>query len=269
MRNVRALRLLFLLAGGAAVCASFMAVAVGVAPDSNIGPLKLAGIALPGIVTGAFMVAYISWETRNVKAAEVEAAEAKAQLVRKEIEIGRLSTVDELTGLATRREFDEDIRLEFTRFKRHGRQLSMLLVEIDDIQELGEHVGSLSKGYLLSELSNVVRHQLRASDIGGRYGPETLALLLPETGEEQAKVVADKVRAAVTAHSFLGQIGGERVRLTVSQGVAVATADIASAEDFGRAAETALYEARSGGFDQIAVRRDAPPRPDASIRKAS
>jgi len=249
-------RAIFLLAGGAAVFASYLTVLFGVAPDGSIGGLKIASIILPGIVTAAVLVAWIVWDTRNLRRANERAEELSAQLVRKEIEIGRLATVDELTGLYTRREFDEMIRLEFERRRRHGREFALLLLEIDDIAELGEHVGALNKGFLIAEVSAILKHILRTNDLGCRYTHDSLAMLLPETNETQARVVAEKVRLAVGRHDFLQQVDRMKtVRVTVCQGIALASPAMESHIDLVKAAEQALAEARAAGFDQVRIVR--------------
>jgi diguanylate cyclase (GGDEF)-like protein len=184
--------------------------------------------------------------------------------VRKEIEIGRLATVDELTGLYTRREFEDFVRLEFERRRRHGREISVLLLEVDDIADLGENVGKLSRGYVLSEVSSVVTHHLRTVDIGARYTNDSLAMLLPETSREQALIVAGKLQAAVGQRTFLEQSGG--ISLTVSIGIAAADNKMKTPADLLRAAEHALYEAKTKGFSQARAWRGSPePEPDEQI----
>jgi len=172
--------------------------------------------------------------------------------VRKEIEIGRLATVDELTGLYTRREFDEMIRLEFERRRRHGREFALLLLEIDEIAELGDHVGSLNKGFLIAEVSAILKHILRSNDLGCRYTNDSLAMLLPETDALKARVVAEKVRLAVSKREFM-QHDQAKMNLTVSQGIAIAGSNMHSHAELIKLAEQALAEARSGGFDQIRI----------------
>lgn len=246
-------RTLVLAGSGILVCASYLAVIFGIAPDTTVGPLVFASIALPGVVTGLVMAFYVIWETRNAREAASKTNELSAQLIRKEIEIGRLSTVDELTGLYTRREFDEMIRLEFERFRRHKRESSFLILEIDDIAELSDHLGQLGKGFLLAEVSTIIKHALRNIDLGCRYTNDTLAVLLPETDAAQARIVAGKIRAAVSKREFLGQHQDGKLKLTVSQGIAVAGPAAKSHVDLMRAAEQALAEARAAGYDQVKV----------------
>jgi diguanylate cyclase (GGDEF)-like protein len=244
-------RALVILSAGAIVGASYLVVAFGIAPETTAGPVAFASIAIPGIVTGLVMAGYIGWETRNARAAKLRNDELSAMLVRKEIEIGRLATVDELTGLYSRREFDEIVRVEYERFRRHQRPVALLLLEIDEIAELGEHVGSLGKGFLLAEVSAILKHALRTIDIGCRYTNDSLAMLLPDTDGAKAKVVAERVRAAAAEHEFLGQHEKGKLRLTVSQGIAVAGPGTSAHTNLLRAAERALYEARAAGFDQV------------------
>ncbi len=241
------------------VTASYLAVMFGIAPNTTVGPVAFASIAIPGLVTGIVMAGYIIWETRNARYANARSEELGAQLIRKEIEIGRLSTVDELTGLYSRREFDEMIRLEFERYRRHKREMSFLILEIDEIAELGEHVGSLGKGFLLAEVSAILKHALRTIDIGCRYTNESLAMLLPETDAAKARIVAGKVQSAVSQHEFLGQRRDGKLKLTVSQGIAVVSSQLRSHTELMKTAEQALYEARAAGFDQVKIVEAAQP----------
>ncbi len=244
---------------GVAVGASYWAVLLGqgegTAPDLNV----LAGIVLPGFVSALAVLSYIVWDARGSGNAHGTVGELSAQLVRKEIEIDRLSTMDELTGLYTRHYFDEHIKLELQRAGRYGRPLALVLIEIDDLVTVGEHLGGLSKGYLLSEVGAILRTMLRANDIGCRYTNEVLAALLPETSPEQATTVADRVRSIVAEHEFLGRKYEAGLRLTVSQGICVVPQiGIDSTRAFVRAAEQALAYARSSGADQVCMYTAAP-----------
>ncbi len=226
-------------------------------PTESFGALQVVSIAFPGVVSGLVMIAYAAWEARNMRMARAEAGELSAQLARKEIEIGRLAAVDELTGLATRREFEDNVRLEVERALRHGRELSLLLIEIDDIAELGEAFGRLGKGYLVSEVAGLLRHTLRVNDIGCLYTADRLAMLLPETGSSQALAVAGTVRRAVAGHQFMDAVH-EGLPITVSQGIATMGPWLAKYTDLLRASEQALVDARVGGFDQISVYEPEP-----------
>ena len=138
------------------------------------------------------------------------------------------------------------------------RQVSVAL-EIDDIAELGDHVGSLNKGFLVAEVSAILKHILRTNDLGCRYTHDSLAMLLPETNAIQARIVSEKVRLAVGEHDFLQQMDrGNGVRVTVCQGIALASASMQSHVDLVKAAEQALAEARAAGFDEVRIVEAAP-----------
>jgi len=244
-----------------------MAVIFGLGSDPHFNATVIASIALPALVAGLVMTAYIGLEIRKERHVEGAVSELNAQLVRKEIQIDRLSTVDELTGLNTRHHFDENLGPEFKRAERYGHPLSLLLIELDDLPELGAQSSKLSKNYLLSEIGSILRSRLRAHDIGCRYGAATLAVLLPETNATQACAVAGKVRSLLATREFFGRRFGATIGLSVSQGIAVAPVKaVNSPELLVRAAEEALRDARAAGCDQVRLHEgtveDRAPAPD-------
>lgn len=183
------------LLGTALVAAGCNLVAVTlVVPGGLEGWRVVAGVALPVSVTWSSMAAYVVWSARAASRSEKDLS---AQLTRREIELGRTSTVDELTGLATRREFDAMVRLEFGRFQRHQHPTTLLMLELDDIGELGEAAGLLTRGLAVAELASILKQSLRTIDVGCRFTETVIAILLLETSVEQARSVTDRIRAAV------------------------------------------------------------------------
>jgi diguanylate cyclase (GGDEF)-like protein len=249
--TLRVRRVAFLSTAALAVFLSYAAVTAGVAPDARVGSVVIAAIAFPGLITGFVMVAYVAWETHNVREASLRAEELTTQLMRKEIELGRMSSVDELTRLSSRKEFDSSLRMEFERRLRYGRELSLLMLEVDLAGRLGD-AGTV-KTYLLTQVASIFHSILRVNDIGGRYNAERLALLLPETDDIRAQLVADKIRTAVAGHELLGLPGEGDRHVTVWIGIAVADDEFTSPGQFASAAETALGEAIAGGYNQVRV----------------
>ena len=152
-------RVLLPVAAGFAVAGAYVAVAFG-APRPGFGAEAIAALALPGLVTALVLVAYLA-ERQRLRSDAGTVNELSAQLIRKEIEIEHLSSRDELTGLHTRRHFEEALKAEFERSRRHGRPLSLLLMEMDDLNVLGERAGRLGRGYLLSQVSDALRGNMR------------------------------------------------------------------------------------------------------------
>ncbi|MDE3095000.1 MAG: GGDEF domain-containing protein [Chloroflexota bacterium] len=245
-------KLAFVVLGGCAIGLSFGALTYSQA-SSGFSADTVVALALPALVSAFVFVAYLAART-ELNRTKGTVSELNAQLLRKEIELDHLSTLDELTGLYARRQFDEQARLEFERARRYTRPLSLILLEIDDLHALGERVGRLGRGYLLSQVSEIIRARLRVNDVGGRYASDTLALLLPDSAEAQAVAVADKIRGQVQVNSFMGEPYDKPVRLTLSIGIAMAPCDgIDSHEDLERAAEQALSSARGAGRDSLCV----------------
>jgi diguanylate cyclase (GGDEF)-like protein len=263
-------RILFVLLAGVSLGISYLTVIQGLGAHPGLGAVTVASIALPALVAGLLMVAYIAWDVGSERGKRSEASTLGAVLVKKEIEIDRLATVDELTGLETRHTFLENVELEYARAVRYRRPMALLLVEIDDTEALGEQARKLSKTYLLSEVAAVLRAQLRANDLGGRYMSEVLGVLLPETNAAQAEAVADRMRTSLSTREFFGRRFGVEIGLTVSQGIVAAPAGgVTSAEEFLRAGDTALQAARSAGSGQVYVYRPPAEEPAEEERLAS
>ncbi|HYM16101.1 MAG TPA: GGDEF domain-containing protein [Dehalococcoidia bacterium] len=245
-------RIGFVLMAGVSVGISYLTVVIGLGGNAQFNAVTVASIALPALVSGLVMVAYIVWDVRERRVEHGDVSALSAQLVRKEIEIDRLSSVDELTGLHTRHHFTENLALEYERAMRYNRPLALLLIEIDDAETLGEPARKLSKSYLLAEVAALVRAELRANDLGGRYMPDVLAVLLPETSPRLAQGVAERVRSLLSTREFFGRRFGVEIGLTISQGIAMAPAEgVDGADALVRAAQAALQMARSAGTGQI------------------
>lgn len=236
--------------GGISVGLSSLAVLFALGEDPTFNATTVASIALPALVAGFVMTAYIAWDIRQEKDVEGTMNELSTQLVRKEIQIDRLSTLDELTGLLTRKQMVDSLDLEWKRALRFGRTLALLLIQIDDPESARSM--KLSKNYLLSEVGSILRANVRAHDVGCRYDSERLAVLLPETNGTQACVVAGKIRSQLTTHEFFGRRFGAALGLTLSQGIVVGpSTNVDTPDALLKAAESALLDARAAGNDQV------------------
>ncbi|HZP57461.1 MAG TPA: GGDEF domain-containing protein [Dehalococcoidia bacterium] len=251
-------RALLMVLAGAGVIASYAIVDAGGNPGFSV--TTVARLALPGLVTALIMVAW-TIERRRADQSAGKVSELSAQLIRKEIELEHLAMIDELTGLYARRSFDEHLRLEFERTRRHKRALSLLLLEVDNLHGLTEKGGKLGRGFILSHVGELIRANVRINDVAARYTPDVLALLLPETNAEAARDVAEKLRGQVEVNSFGNNYFDTPVRVTLSQGIACVPAPgIDSIDALRGAAEQALAEAKAEGIDRVRVHGDGPSR---------
>jgi diguanylate cyclase (GGDEF)-like protein len=132
-----------------------------------------------------------------------------------EKEIYLLATTDSLTGIANRREFSSVMASEVDRAKRYGAPLSLIMYDIDYFKRVNDTFGHNVGDYILQALTGLVKENIRANDVVGRWGGEEFVLLMPQSDIEAARNAAEKLRLAIAEYQF-DKIG----KLTVSFGVA-------------------------------------------------
>lgn len=175
------------------------------------------------------------------------------------------ATIDRLTGIANRPSLLGMLFGEVERAARYNRPLSVGFVDIDLFKSVndshGHHVGDV----VLRGVADVLRANLRATDMLGRYGGEEFMLILPETTVEDAAALAEKLRLLVGGARF--RIDGElTVDVTVSIGVAGGLGGNLHIDALVRDADAAMYSAKSLGRNQVYV--FAEPNDDARVPRA-
>jgi len=161
-----------------------------------------------------------------------------------------LAAVDGLTGLYNRRHFETLAQAEWARFRRYLRPLSILMIDIDYFKTVNDRFGHDIGDLALKAISTVCNSAKRDSDIAARIGGEEFALLLPEANEAAALVVAERFCKMVREWSSRVQDG--ELRITVSIGVASATASMSGYEALMKKADGAPYIAKRVGRDRVA-----------------
>ncbi len=161
-----------------------------------------------------------------------------------------LSTRDGLTGLYNRREFDRRLNDELQRARRYDRPFAILLLDIDHFKLVNDHYGHQVGDEVLQTVSDLVRLNVRPVDTVCRYGGEELGVILPETGEDGALMVAERIRRMV-AGAVVAVPSGETIHVTVSIGVAGFPLDAAGAPELVGVADAALYAAKRNGRNQV------------------
>ncbi|MEX2572462.1 MAG: GGDEF domain-containing protein [Gemmatimonadota bacterium] len=156
--------------------------------------------------------------------------------------------IDFVTGCYNRRAFDEHLSVELVRARRYERPLTLLLLDLDDFKEVNDTYGHPAGDYALQRVGDVLRDAFRTTDRVCRYGGDEFAVVFPETPKGDVLRLAERLRKQI------GSIFPDAlnpVRITASIGVAGYPLDAASPEDLVRAADRALYGAKSGGRDQV------------------
>jgi diguanylate cyclase (GGDEF)-like protein len=162
-----------------------------------------------------------------------------------------LATTDPLTKLYNRRHFETAARAELARFQRYFHPLSILILDVDHFKSINDRFGHAAGDTVLTAIADACRSVKRATDIAARIGGEEFAILLPETAEEAARSFAERLRHEISESAPI--IEGEKLALTASVGVAMATRHTTRAAALLRSADEALYQAKRTGRDRVCV----------------
>jgi diguanylate cyclase (GGDEF)-like protein len=165
--------------------------------------------------------------------------------------VRELSLLDDHTGLYNARHLHRTLEAEVQRAARFGRALSLVFFDLDHFKEVNDAHGHQAGSALLREVGRVLKRALRGMDIPVRYGGDEFVAVLPETGREPARGVAERIRLALRGETFLAE-RGLAARITASFGVATWPEAGPGAEDLLRAADRAMYRAKDEGRDRVA-----------------
>ncbi len=180
-----------------------------------------------------------------------DAATLLVQRFRLQQRLSRDAMMDGLTGLFNRKAFLQNVGGTFSFCRRHGQDLSLLMLDADHFKQVNDRYGHLAGDRALRFIADVIRRGLRESDIAGRYGGEEFAVALPHTAGEGAYRVAERIRALCSASPIL--IGNHKVRLTVSIGVSSMDRFTEGLEGLIATADEALYAAKRAGRNRVMV----------------
>jgi diguanylate cyclase (GGDEF)-like protein/putative nucleotidyltransferase with HDIG domain len=209
-------------------------------------------IMVRGRVRGAIAVASVAPESlagdserlvadfAEIIGIAVANAEVHAQLVEQ-------AATDPLTGLANHRAFHERLREELSRAERHGRPLSLALLDVDHFKTINDSLGHERGDAVLAAVSATLRQTARTEDVLARLGGDEFALLMPETAEADALQAVERVRRAIAATDLGGSL-----TVTASAGVC-GVEHAAEADVLVRLADGALYWSKAHGRDAACV----------------
>jgi diguanylate cyclase len=181
---------------------------------------------------------------QRMESMEAEATELKSSLEAQRIEALR----DALTEMPNRAAYDEQIEREFSRWRRHGRPLSICVVDIDHFKHINDTLGHLRGDKVLKLVAREISRKVRNEDFVARYGGEEFVIIMPETDQQSALAAAEKVRLAVAECPF--NFNNERLPVTASFGVASFSEGDEIETCFERA-DKALYRAKSLGRNRV------------------
>jgi diguanylate cyclase (GGDEF)-like protein/PAS domain S-box-containing protein len=160
------------------------------------------------------------------------------------------STIDPLTGLNNRRVLDGYFEESIRRALAERRDIALLLLDIDHFKSFNDRLGHDCGDIALREVGGLLRQSVRHDDVVCRMGGEEFSILLPDTSQQDAEQVAEKLRHGVEALP-LQRDGRPLARITVSIGVAVLRAQGETAAALLRRADRALYRAKAAGRNRV------------------
>jgi diguanylate cyclase (GGDEF)-like protein len=166
-------------------------------------------------------------------------------------EVTRRARTDSLTGLANRRHFDEQLRRVVNETDRFGGTCSLILVDLDHFKAVNDQFGHEAGDTVLKHVAAVLCDAVRTVDLCARYGGEEIAVLLPQTSEEGAHELAERLRS--TLEQRPSSHGGRQIPVTASFGVATYPSPVPYGDWLVLAADKALYEAKAAGRNCVKV----------------
>lgn len=193
--------------------------------------------------------------------------EAERVLRKIVVESDRLARTDKLTGLGNRRMFDEVFEQEWRRHLRHDSPISVVLLDVDYFKRLNDALGHAAGDQALVEIARSIRRGAqRSADFVSRYGGEEFVVILPDTTEPGARIVAERILEDLDTRC-IRHPAAPLGRVSVSVGIAsiVPTTTGPTRFDLLDAADAALYDAKARGRNRIECSRDWPLDPTFAV----
>jgi two-component system cell cycle response regulator len=164
-----------------------------------------------------------------------------------------LAVTDGLTGLHNRRYLDTHLQTLVERARNRGRELSLLITDIDKFKSINDTYGHATGDDVLREFANRLRQNVRGMDLACRYGGEEFVIVMPDTSAQMAAEVAERLRESVEEAGFAS--ADQMLSVTTSVGVATLNRNSEdNMSDLLKQADTALYEAKAGGRNKVVAR---------------
>jgi diguanylate cyclase (GGDEF)-like protein len=161
------------------------------------------------------------------------------------------SITDGLTGIKTRRFFWEALSAEWKRASRSGRPFSVVLIDLDKFKEVNDTMGHFEGDLVLARVGRLLEQKSRQSNVVARYGGDEFIVLMPETGSEQAQVLAERLRQWLVSDPMLNEH-----HITGSFGVASFPMHGFSIEDIIRVADAGMYVSKRSGGNSVSTAQE-------------
>ena len=196
---------------------------------------------------GNMLLAGVAVDVSEEVAHQAELERYHRELEEANDQLRKLAVTDELTGLRNRRSFEERLVMEFSMARRRKRELSVLLIDVDNFKTINDRWGHAAGDEVLRRLGAILRTTVRLPDLPARYGGEEFVVLLPESGEASAMGLARRVMQRVAAEEWNNET------LTISVGMAAMNESLENGFQLVELADEALYAAKRAGKNRVIV----------------
>lgn len=169
--------------------------------------------------------------------------------------------IDAKTGVLNAGTWQSEAEVELLRASRARTPLALAMVDIDDFKSFSEAAGHDVGDQLLRDVASILREQMRGGDLIGRFGREEFAILLPRTDGDEARRISERIRDHIAGEPIAIESGSQAgfvFRLTVSIGIAVISESRRALAELIGAADSALGQAKSTGWNKVCVLADEP-----------
>ena len=165
------------------------------------------------------------------------------------------ATIDALTNLNNRRQFELRLGQEIATTKRQNNPLCAMMIDIDFFKKVNDTYGHANGDAVLRSVATIIKSVLRESDIPSRYGGEEFAVLLPYTHIQEAQIVGERLRKAVESHTIpinTDDLEEKSINVTISMGLAEFNS-LETGEELFQRADKALYTAKESGRNRVCI----------------
>jgi diguanylate cyclase (GGDEF)-like protein len=169
---------------------------------------------------------------------------------------------DSLTGVKTRRFFLEALQSEWNRASRNGRPFSLVMMDLDNFKKVNDTLGHLEGDLVLARVARVLENRCRQTNVVARYGGDEFVILMPETSQDQAQLMAERLRGWIATDSMLRERS-----ITASFGLATYPVHARVEEEMLRVADAGMYVSKRSGGNRVSAAESAGEPEDSAVRR--